>query len=83
MTNTENRVSNVIPPALLTAMEVARRLEVSERTAIQIMKELPHINVSLDMYSGKQRLRITEQTYNDFVNGVITRKKLRRTTHAS
>jgi hypothetical protein len=47
------------------------------------MKELPHINVSLDMYSGKQRLRITEQTYNDFVNGVIARKKLRRTAHAS
>ena len=78
LTNSENRVSNVMPPVLLTPLEVAARLNISERTAVQIMKELPHVNVSMDMYSSKRRIRITEKTYADFANGVITRKKLRR-----
>ncbi len=78
LTNLENRVSNVTPPILITPLELASRLNVSEKTAIRVMKELPHINVSMDMYSGKQRIRITEKTYADFANGLITRKRLRR-----
>ncbi|MBQ6174181.1 MAG: hypothetical protein IJK28_06120 [Clostridia bacterium] len=78
LTNLENRVSNVTPPILITPLELASRLNVSEKTAIRVMKELPHVNVSMDMYSGKQRIRITEKTYADFANGLITRKRLRR-----
>ena len=53
LTSPENRVSNVTPPILLTPLEVAARLRVSEKTAIRIMRELLHVNVSMDMYSGK------------------------------
>ena len=78
LTNLKNRVSNVTPPILITPLELASRLNVSEKTAIRVMKELPHVNVSMDMYSGKQRIRIMEKTYADFANGLIPRKKLRR-----
>jgi len=78
LTNPENRASNVTPPILLTPLEVAARLRVSEKTAVRIMQELPHVNVSMDLYSGKKRIRITEKTYADFTNGVIGRRRLRR-----
>lgn len=43
--NPENRVSNVTPPILLTPLEVAAHLHVSEKTAVRIMQELPHFNL--------------------------------------
>ena len=78
MTNSGKRVTNVTAPGILTPTEVAKRLCVSENTAIRIMLELPHINVSRDLYSGKKRIRITESTFNDFAAGKISRKRLRR-----
>ncbi len=77
LTNSKGRVTNVTP-LILTPEEVAKRLSVSANTAIQVMLELPHINVSRDLYSGKKRIRITESTFDDFVSGRITRKRLRR-----
>ncbi len=78
LTNTENRVSNDTPTVLLTPVEVAERLNVCVKTAIRLMKELPHVSVSMDLYSSKQRLRITEQTLEDYKCGRIERKRLRR-----
>ena len=42
------------------------------------MHELPHINVSRDLYSTRKRLRITEQTLEDYMSGKIERRRLRR-----
>lgn len=78
LTNLENRVSNVTPPRLLTPTDVAARLNVSERTALQLIHELPHINVSRDLYSTRKRVRVTEQVLEDYVCGKIERKRLRR-----
>lgn len=78
LTYPEERGSNASPLNILTPGEVARRLGVSENTALQLMSELPHINVNRDLYSGKKRIRITEQTYEAFVTGKITRRRLRR-----
>ncbi len=63
---------------LLSPEEVAKRLGVCVKTATSIMKELPHISISKNMYSGKKRIRITEKTFSDFKDGVISRKRLRR-----
>ncbi len=63
---------------LLSPKEVARRLGVCEKTALNIMKELPHITVSNDLYSGKKRIRITEKTLYDYKYGIIDRKRMRR-----
>lgn len=63
---------------LLSSKEVARCLGVCDKTAKTIMKELPHISVSNDLYSGKKRIRITEKTLLDFKYGIIERKRLRR-----
>ena len=71
-------MSNVTPTVLLTPAEVAARLNVCVKTAVRLMKELPHISVSTDLYSSKQRLRITEQTLEDFKCGRVERKRLRR-----
>ncbi len=78
LTYSENRVSNATPPRLLTPTDVAARLNVSERTALQMIHELPHINVSRDLYSTRKRIRITEQVLEDYVSGKIERKRLRR-----
>ena len=66
-------------PVLLSPKDVASRLGVCSKTALSIMKELPHVSISKDMYSGKNRIRITEKALVDFENGIITRKRLRRT----
>ena len=63
---------------ILTPAQVAARLGVSTPTAIQLIRELPHINISQNQYSRKPRLRITEETLNDYLAGKITRKRLRR-----
>ena len=78
LTNTENRVSNVTPTRVLTPADVAARLGIARRTAQQLMHELPHINVSRDLYSTRKRLRITEQTLEDYMSGKIERRRLRR-----
>ena len=70
---------NTKSPVLLSPKDVASRLGVCSKTALSIMKELPHVSISKDMYSGKNRIRITEKTLVDFENGIITRKRLRRT----
>ena len=66
------------PSVFLTPKEVANRLHVSEKSAKRIMMELPHVLVSMDMYSGIRRIRITEATLEGFARGTITRKRLRR-----
>ena len=63
---------------LLSTKDVARRLGVCEKTAKNIMKELPHISLSNDIYSGKKRIRITEKTLLEFKYGIIDRKRMRR-----
>ena len=59
---------------ILAPADVAERLGVSERTALQLMSELPHICVSRSIISTRKRLRITEQTLEEFQNGKIKRK---------
>ena len=58
---------------LLSPKEVAKRLGVCEKTAKSIMKELPHITISSDLYSGKKRIRITEKTLYDYKYGKLGR----------
>ncbi len=58
----------------LTPSDVVQQLGVSENTAIRIMKELPHINVSRNIGSTRRRIRITKQIMDDFLNGMIERK---------
>lgn len=70
--------NNNSPSVFLTPKEVANRLHVSEKSAKRIMMELPHVLVSMDMYCGKRRIRITEETLEGFARGTITRKRLRR-----
>ena len=68
----------VIPLKPLSQADVAKRLGISERTAMQMMIELPHVVISRDLYSSRKRVRITEQTYNDFMRGKVERKISRR-----
>ncbi len=59
---------------LLTPSDVAKRLGVGEKTAISVMRGLPHVNVSMEIYSKKKRLRITERVFFAYRNGEIQRK---------
>ena len=61
---------------LLSPEDVARRLGVCTKTATRIMKELPHVCVSLGISSRKKRIRITERTLNDFKEGRIERSSI-------
>ncbi len=74
----KERKNPEISSDLLSPEEVAKRLGVCVKTATSIMKELPHVSISKNMYSGKKRIRITEKTFRDFKDGVISRKRLRR-----
>ena len=73
-TSTSNdKTQRILKPA-----DVAKRLDISERTAQQLMHELPHISISRDMYSARKRVRITEHTLEDYISVRIDRKRLRR-----
>ena len=63
---------------LLSPKDVAERLGVCDRTAKRIMMELPHVLVSMEMYCNKKRVRITEETFENYARGIIARRRLRR-----
>ena len=72
--STEDRTNEGGQTVFLTPSEVAHLLGVSENTAIRIMTELPHLNVSRNIDSKRRRVRITRQILEDFLNGKIERK---------
>ncbi len=65
---------NPVAPDMLSPQDVARRLGVCTKTALQLMRELPHVCISRDMYSARKRIRITKHTLEGFINGEIERK---------
>lgn len=66
-------MSIINPQKALTSADVAKYLGIPKRAARQLMRDLPHANVSWNINSTKKRLRITEQTLNDYLNGRIVR----------
>lgn len=74
LNDVENDVHPTRDPDLLSTKDVARILCVCEKTALSIMKELPHICISQNLLSARKRILITVQTLNDFLEGRIERK---------
>ena len=63
-----------MPQRILTPTDVAKRLGIPERAALRLMHDLPHANVSRNLNSKRKRLRITEQTLEDYLSGRIERE---------
>ncbi len=66
-------MSKFDPQRVLTPADVAEYLGISKKAARQLMHELPHMNVSWNIDSPRKRLRIAEQTLNDYLDGKIER----------
>ena len=68
LNDTESNMNTDNSLIALTSADVAKRLGISVKSALRLMHKLPHANVSRNLGSTRQHLRISQETLEKYLS---------------